>query len=151
VTIVSLTGITDDILAKKGVPIKKVFKKINELLGDRNCIIVGHNILCFDNLFLNYYLKLFGYKAIERDQCFDTAGQMKSELLELHKQDEISWAKFHASCFGKSIAGLHYTLSDALKYYNINHKHTLHNALSDVNATYKVFKAQMKKNNIKFN
>lgn len=143
--IVKLTGITDAKLRKHGEPIEKVFKEIDKLLRVKDTLVVGHNILTFDNLFLNYYLQYHEYKMITNDICFDTSAQTKADKIGETKEGGISWGKFHRSVLAKRKKGVRHRLKDACDYYGIKKSKKFHTAKSDVDYTYKVFKKQIEK------
>lgn len=142
VTIEQMTGITDQILAESGRPIKDVFKEISDLLHQPNTLVIGHNILRFDNLFLNHFMKLFGHPTIEKSQCFDTAGEMKAELIKLEHDVSMSRGEFHSKALGNRAKGVRYRLEDACEHYGIETKKTFHNAINDIEYTYQVFLKQ---------
>ena len=143
--ITCLTGITDKMLEEKGIELPDAFKEIDRIVNTPNTLLVGHNILTFDNKFLNYYLQLYLHKEITNSICFDTAGQLKAELIGFNLEDFESIDKMHSKALSKTIKGLHYKLSDALKHYGIRHEDRLHGAKSDVEATSKVYFEQIKR------
>lgn len=150
-TITKLTGITDELLREKGIPIERVFKDINKLIHKKNTLVIGHNILHFDNLFLNYYLGYFNYKQIKNNQCFDTQAHLKAELLGLSKRHNESMGEFHNRILFNRASGLKYKLTDACTKYNIKipKKYLklnkgFHNAEVDTEVTYRIFKKQIK-------
>lgn len=52
--IISITGISNEIIQEKGIPIEKVISKFAEFIGED--VLVGHNIENFDLKFLNRVL-----------------------------------------------------------------------------------------------
>ena len=144
-TIEELTGITDAILEEKGKSIRTVFEEINKLLNKPDTLVIGHNIIRYDNLFLNRYMEEFGLPTITKHDCFDTAGQMKAELIGFQKEKEWSWGEYHNTAIGKIIKGAKYKLTDASKYYKVKQTEPLHNAKADVEHTYKILLKQFQK------
>jgi DNA polymerase III epsilon subunit-like protein len=132
-------------LEEKGVELPEAFKEIDRIVNTPNTLLVGHNILTFDNKFLNYYLQLYLYKEITNSICFDTAGQLKAELVGFNLEDFDSVDKMHSKALSKTVKGLHYKLSDALSHYKIRYEDRLHGAISDVEATYKIYLEQVKR------
>ncbi len=145
VTIEDVTGITDMKLAEEGEPIEQVFKEVDELIDVPDTLVIGHSIITFDNLFLNHRFNKYGYKAISKDQCFDTAGQMKAELMKASKLGHMSHGQFHANCLSKKRSGLKYSLRDACKRYKIPIYAPFHRAHVDVDYTEKIFLKQAEK------
>jgi DNA polymerase III alpha subunit (gram-positive type) len=144
-TIESLTGITDFVLAEKGIDIKDCFKDVAELLLVENTIICGHNILTFDNLFLNYYLNKFGFKGITKEDCFDTSGELKAKLIGEKKLSSESYGVYHARALSRRVQGVKHKLTDACDYYKIKYDcDNMHNASVDVDCTYKVLLKQLR-------
>lgn len=146
-SITEINGITDEILAEKGVPIKKVFADLNAIIRKGETLIIGHNILRFDNLFLNNFFDMFNHERIEAKNCFDTLGQIKSDLMDLKKPKELSWGEFHNKCISNnSVKDLKTKLNDACEYYGVNCEGAnFHNAEADVEFTYQVFLKQIEK------
>ena len=82
-----ITGITDEMLAEKGVALEGAMKALFKIMGlrpdgfDAAVTIIGHNIIGFDNLFLKKYAENYGYAFPERERFFDTAGEFRGLLL----------------------------------------------------------------------
>lgn len=142
--IVSLTGITDEILSKKGMDIEKAFARINELVNVPETLIIGHNILGFDNNFMNYYLQKFGYQTLDIRYCFDTYGHFKGHLLRKKRDDGDCPGEYHKLVLHKNYKDVHCTLQDACNYYGIKQDAKFHDARADINYTYAVYKEQEK-------
>jgi len=144
-TIASLTGITDEQIEKDGYEIEDVFKNLHELFNDGKNIIVGHNIVKFDNRFLNHRLNKYGYPSIPVGICYDTAGQLKAEKLGLVKYDSQTWEEFHNGALNVRMKGLTYNMGAALEHYEIVERKERHKADVDVEYTYYVFLKQLER------
>ncbi|MGL4393891.1 MAG: single-stranded-DNA-specific exonuclease RecJ [Brevinema sp.] len=53
--ITQITGITNEMLAEKGIPVTEALEKFLEFIGDRT--LIGHNIIGFDMKFMQIQLK----------------------------------------------------------------------------------------------
>ena len=60
--IVNITGITEDLLEKDGIPIEDALKEMLKFIGDRK--MIGHNLIDFDLKFLQHQLKKAGLSQI---------------------------------------------------------------------------------------
>lgn len=139
-----LTGITDQKLAEKGMDIEKVFARINELVNVPETLIVGHNILRFDNGFMNHYLKKYGYEPLNVNYCFDTAGHFKGHLFREVRSEAEFFGEYHGRLLNQNYKNVTYTLEEACHYYGVPTNAKFHNAISDIEYTYGVFKEQVK-------
>lgn len=141
-----ITGITDEILQTKGQDIKKVFREIKKLIfKDDNFILIGHNIIPFDNLFLNYYLqKFFTLKyQVDHSMCFDTAAHFKAMKIKAKKPDDLSYGQWHKKILNMKRESVNYSLQKACDFYKIKYINA-HNASADVNMMFNVFTKQIK-------
>lgn len=145
ITIEELTGITDAILAEKGRPIMDVMKEVAELVCKPDTLLVGHNIITFDNHFLNRYLLQLGRLKVEKTMCWDTYGCMKAELIKLERVPGESNGEYHARAISRNNQGFSCKLTDACRYYGIERKADFHNAIADVDYTYRIYLAQINK------
>lgn len=143
---IKLTGITDELLSKEGKDIKNVFKAIkNIIFKDDNFILIGHNILAFDNLFLNYYLQYFftlKYQ-VNDSQCFDTAAHFKAMRIKSVKPTDLTYGEWHKKILSRKVKKVNYSLKKACNFYKIKYADA-HNADADVEMTHKVFLKQKK-------
>lgn len=137
------TGITDELLNREGIDIKEAFRSIDRYMNVPQTVIIGHNILYFDNPFLNYYLNRFGYKQINPLACFDTCGHFKGHLIQRSREDKERFYDYHMRVIKKGDQRLHSNLEEACKYYEIPIQDKFHNAVADVNYTYEIFKKQL--------
>lgn len=144
--IVRLTGITDKTLKEKGRPIMEVMKEVAEIIMQPDTLVIGHNIVTFDNHFLNRYLEALKYPKLERQFCHDTYGCMKAEVISLDRKstNEPDWSYFPRAISKKS-NGVGCTLTDACNYYGVKREARMHNAIADVDYTYRVYLKQIKK------
>ncbi len=139
-TITLLTGITNDILRKEGISLRECFTELYEIFkGD--ILVIGHNILRFDNNFLNHYMKTLGFNlSVIPNDCFDTYGAFKAILLGKSKPLDKTLGEFHNSVISMKSNGLGCKLHNAGDYFKIPYD-TLHNAEKDVDLNYKVYLA----------
>lgn len=108
----SLTGITEDDLAKNGIPLKDAMQQFVDFCG--NDTLVGHNIN-FDMRFIQTACKNSGIPII-KNRLADTMGLAKKKLKDIQR----------------------YSLSAIAEYFGI--KDTVeHRALSDCLLTYRIF------------
>lgn len=139
----SINGITDAILREKGISPEQAAKEISELINMPQTLIIGHNIIGFDNRFMNQFLPQFGYKPIDTEWCFDTAGHFKALLIGEKMKKGETFESYHKRALHTPKEGIKYRLPLACSYYGIKTKESLlHNAIHDVNYTFEVFKIQ---------
>jgi DNA polymerase III alpha subunit (gram-positive type) len=144
IEVVRLTGITDQLLRERGRPIEEVFRRIKDLLFECDFLLVGQNILRFDNHFLNYYLqKHFTNRyQVGRHQCFDTSAEFKATLLGLSCPDDMARGDWHHRVLYTRATGVSSNLEDACKYYGVQYRDA-HTAGGDVAMTHEVFERQV--------
>lgn len=151
--ITSLTGITDELLQKEGREMKPVFKELNEIFNKPNTLVVGYNIVTFDNTFLNYYLQLFRHKPINNDYCFDVLGQWKATSLNIPRRGDDTIGKWHRrAIYTKNrLNDDKHTLEDAVKHYGVGRgeEQKFHRAKPDVESTTKILFKQLEQINYK--
>lgn len=140
----SITGITDSILSKMGIPIEEAFKAIDDLMNVPETLIIGHNILTFDNMFLNHYLQKFGYQPIDKTFCFDTYGHFKGHLLQKRRSEVDTFAAYHGRMIAAKGKGLVCKLPNACDYYGVKKIANFHNAKADIDYTYGIYLEQVK-------
>lgn len=144
--ITKLTGITDEILKEKGRDITDVSKEMGRLIigqGDLNTLLVGHNSILFDNLFLRDMLTKVGYPMVMNSDCFDTAGHFKAELMGWEKWDNLTYAEYHRRALETRRRGVYFNLGEACKYYSVARTAEFHRADADVYYTMQVFLKQL--------
>lgn len=160
----AINNITNDMLERYGRPIEEVFGNIRDILFDQDFLLVGHYILRFDNLFLNYFLQKFFTRRfqVQTSQCWDTCAEMRASLLGKvfpgHVNGEIitrgQWHQSVLSMRGKYNTNTTATLSDACRYYGVDIKevrssllsyneNNFHTAPGDVMRTVAIFNRQV--------
>ena len=143
IEVVRMTGITDELLRERGRPIAEVFARIRDLLFECDNLLVGHNILRFDNHFLNYYLqKFFTLRyQVGRERCFDTCAEFKARLLGMECPSDCVRGDWHHRVLYMRSSGVESSLEDACGYYGVPYVGA-HTAGGDVEMTHKVFLKQ---------
>lgn len=144
IEVVRLTGITDELLRERGKPIEEVFARIKAMLFECDSLLVGQNILRFDNHFLNYYLQKFFTLRFQvgRDRCFDTAAEFKAKLMGLtYPNDGESRGAWHHRVVYTRTTGVSSSLEEACKYYGVEYRDA-HTAGGDVAMTHEVYLRQ---------
>lgn len=142
--IVQLTGITDELLRERGEPIEEVFARIRDMVFECDSLLVGHNILRFDNHFLNYYLQKFftNRYQVGRQRCFDTCAEFKAALMGLSgPATGESRGDWHHRVVYTRAKGLAFSLEDACRHYGVEYAEA-HTAVGDVDMTSQVFLKQ---------
>lgn len=79
--IVEITGITNALLAERGVDELQAFTEFRQMIGAHP--LVGHNILRYDNPILLRKIKDLLKEDFEVKGCFDTAALFKAWQMEL--------------------------------------------------------------------
>lgn len=163
--IIEITGIKNEDLEKDGIELEEAMHKIAEIIDVENrmgirTVLVGHNIIRFDNIFLDFYLKKYGYdfSRFPKNDIFDTAGQFKYQIMKdkgminesLEKKENMIYYDYHAGLLNKFTKGVYYSLTPngkggtcACEYYGIEMKKDAHRALNDVEYNIEVFLKQM--------
>ncbi|MFA5318690.1 MAG: 3'-5' exonuclease [Patescibacteria group bacterium] len=144
----NLTGLTNEILDEKGVDISLAMPALFKTMGirgdgyDEDVKIIGHNILRFDNLFLQRYADEMGYQMPGAKHYFDTAGEFRAMLLgEERYIDEIDH-DFHKRILSIFAKGVRYNLTAACNHYGIAMPDDAHRANHDCRYTLRVFEKQ---------
>lgn len=153
ITIEQLTGITDEILEKQGIDIKDAFQRIDKIMNVPDTILVGHNIIMFDNKFLNFFMEKFGFKTYPKDSCFDTYGAYKARLKNEKIKEGETMGEFHrrCACSNNNNNGLRFRLEDACGFYKIEQAGS-HNAVDDVGANANLFIKMLNEiNDVRYN
>lgn len=144
VEVVLMTGITPALLAERGRPIEEVFARIRDMLFECDSLLVGHNILRFDNHFLNYYLQKFftNRYQVGRERCFDTCAEFKAVLLGLPGSGAgVNRGDWHHKVLYTRAVGVDSSLESACIYYGVPYVGA-HTAGGDVEMTHGVFLGQ---------
>ncbi|MDP3900191.1 MAG: 3'-5' exonuclease [bacterium] len=143
-----ITGLTDELINEKGIDLQKAMEKMFEIMGirkdgfDKDVTIIGHNIICFDNLFLYRYAGEYGYRFPARENFFDTAGEFRALLIGEQKFVHECDFDFHDRILKMNVKGARYNLTAACKHYGINMDKDAHRALHDSLYSLKVFEKQ---------
>ncbi|MFH1326301.1 MAG: 3'-5' exonuclease [Candidatus Falkowbacteria bacterium] len=143
-----ITGITDELLAEKGIDIEPAMKAFFYVLGlrpdgyDKNITIIGHNIIGFDNLFLRRYAEKYGYQVPPKEHYFDTAGEFRAKLLNEEKYQHENDHDFHERILRLIIQGVRYNLTAACQHYEITMDKDAHRADADCLYTLQIFEKQ---------
>jgi len=144
----NLTGLTNEMLEEKGVDISLAMPALFQAMGirtdgyDEDVIIIGHNIIGFDNLFLRRYAEEMGYKMPEAKHYFDTAGEFRAMLLGEQKHVEEIDHDFHKRVLSLFAKGVRYNLTAACKHYGVEMPDAAHRANHDCRYTLRVFEKQ---------
>src|SRR3990167_704278 len=132
-----ITGITDEMLAAKGVALEGAMKALFKIMGlrpdgfDAAVTIIGHNIIGFDNWFLKKYAEKYGYAFPERERFFDTAGEFRGLLLGEQRFVHECDYDYHDRMLRLNVKGARYNLTAACGYYKITMDHAAHRAHND--------------------
>ena len=143
-----ITNITDAMLAAQGIGLAEALEKAFAVLGigrdgfDNNTIIIGHNILGFDNLFLQRFARELGYSFPLKKIFYDTAGEFRARLLGEKTYVYESKADFHERVLRLENKSVRYNLAAACAHYGIPMNETAHRANVDCRYTLKVFEKQ---------
>lgn len=141
--IVELTEITDDFLKENGRPIEEIFAEVNELIRTPDTYLIGHNILRFDNNFMDFWLKKLGYPPLDHVWTFDTACQFKAHLMQKRLGQYESFNVYHHPFRYAGGSTIEWNLEELCKYYGIQTA-AFHKADADVDYTHAIFKEQIK-------
>jgi DNA polymerase III epsilon subunit-like protein len=142
--ITEITGITSEQLLKEGKPIEDVFSELNKIFNDKPKLVVGHNILNFDNNFLNFRFNKLGYTEVTNNMCFDTAGQFKARQLGWMKFPNVTYDVYHSTALSRRVKGLKFNLGVCCDYHGIKRDVSeQHRAMYDVYLTLQLFKKQL--------
>jgi DNA polymerase III epsilon subunit-like protein len=131
--ITEVTGITNELLRIKGKSSLEVMG-ILSTVGKNSFMIVGHNSVRFDNLFVKH---LTGVDF--RNKTFDTGGEFKSRVMGWKKFNNDSFNKFHDKILDTPRRGLKWNLDVACEDAGITPMENRHRAITDVVMTAKLF------------
>ena len=145
--ITDVNGITNEMVENKGEWFNEIDKLYKVFIVD-DTLIIGHNNIKFDNKFINQLFVNKEYPEINDNNCFDTGGEFKAELLGTKKETydtECSIAEFHKAVLDIKAKDVKWNLTAALEHYEIPKPEGMHRALTDVLCTTKVFIKQIDK------
>ncbi|MFA6551419.1 MAG: 3'-5' exonuclease [Patescibacteria group bacterium] len=143
-----ITNITDEMLAEKGIGLKPAMEALFYLLGmtkdayAQDTLIIGHNIIGFDNLFLGKYAREYGYQLPPKKHFFDTAAEFRALMLNEKKYQEENVYDFHERILRIVMQGVRYNLTVACQHYGIVMDKAAHRADNDCMYTLQVFEKQ---------
>ena len=140
-----VTGFSYNDYAKKSVPPNVVWEKFSEDLYDKNNLIVGQNLLGFDVYMVNVWRKLMGmdadYSYVDRIIDTKSLATAIAKDMPVEKDNFINW---QYRLLNHKERGLRTSQATLLKKYNIDHDpKRLHDALSDIEMNFKIFKKQI--------
>lgn len=147
----NLTKITDEMLAKEGIPIEAAMKQMFSVFGmrpdgvDENVVIIGHNIIGFDNWFLKKYAGELGYRMPAIEQFFDTAGEFRGMLLGEQRFVHECDHDYHDRILRLDVKGARYNLTAACNHYGITMDKQAHRAHNDCMYTLRVYERMKNK------
>lgn len=130
--ITEITGITNEQLSSDGKPLRQVLAQFAPTMNAD--LIIGHNIVRFDNLFIKNLLNIDLF-----NKTFDTAGEFKSRKIGWNKFAKASFADFHSKVLDVRRRGLKYNLDIACEECNIPIRPNRHRAITDVIMTADLF------------
>ncbi|NPV01163.1 MAG: single-stranded-DNA-specific exonuclease RecJ [Brevinematales bacterium] len=105
--IVNITGITQEVLEKDGIPIETALREMLDFIGDRK--MIGHNLIDFDLKFLQHQLKKAGLSQIA-NPMEDTL-KMSKVMLKKAKDHKLITISNHLGHYPDP-ASLHRSIAD---------------------------------------
>ncbi len=143
-----ITNITDAMLEEQGIGLPEALEKTFAVMGmrrdgfDSNATIIGHNILGFDNLFLQRFARELGFSFPLKQNFYDTAGEFRAKLLGEKMYVYENKADFHERILRLDNKNVRYNLAAACAHYGIPMNETAHRANVDCRYTLRVFEKQ---------
>lgn len=141
----NLTKITDEMLAAEGIPLEDAMKQMFDVFGmrpdgvDSDVVIIGHNIIGFDNWFLKKYAEEYGYQMPAIEQYFDTAGEFRGMLLGEERFVHECDHDYHDRILRLDTKGARYNLTACCNHYGIQMDKQAHRAHNDCRYTLQVY------------
>lgn len=140
-----ITGFSTQLYERRAVNAKDVFEKFSKYLYDPQYKLIGQNVLGFDIYMINIWRKLIGLKSDYSfiDRIIDTRclAMAIAKQIPVKKDDLISWQYRLLNHKDKKVKASQLAL---LKKYSIDFdEKKLHDALYDVEMTYKIFRKQL--------
>lgn len=145
--VIEITKIKDEDLMHYGIAYEKAISKIAEVFDVENklglrTVIVGHNIIRYDNKILIRILSEAGYSfELKKDNIFDTGAEFRGKLLSISDKD-ITQGEYHTKAL-EAPGKVKWNLSEACKHYDIPIDKNTHRALNDVSFNIQVFLKQI--------
>lgn len=147
---VTLTGITEDLLAAEGTTAQDALAKFQAMLTIYEAEHVTHNGVRFDLPFLAYeFQRAFGWTDARRDDFLawlrhrvtDTAALFKGQKLSLSRHPGESSADYAERVLEVRVKGLRYNIPTCCAELGIDTTGiTMHRALGDVALTTEIFR-----------
>jgi len=140
-----VTGFSNEYYKRNAIDAKEAFNKFSKYLYDPQYKLIGQNVLGFDVYMINIWRKLIGLKTDYSfiDRIIDTRclAMAIAKQIPVKKDDLISWQYRLLNHKDKKVKASQLAL---LKKYSIDFdEKKLHDALYDVEMTYKIFRKQL--------
>ena len=140
-----VTGFSNEYYKRNAIDAKEAFNKFSKYLYDPQYKLIGQNVLGFDIYMINIWRKLIGLKSDYSfiDRIIDTRclAMAIAKQIPVKKDDLISWQYRLLNHKDKKVKASQLAL---LKKYSIDFdEKKLHDALYDVEMTYKIFRKQL--------
>lgn len=148
-TIQNLTGLTTHQLNTHGLDIVTAFRYLANLfkpVHDLPPIVVGHNIIRFDNKMMNQRFIKYGHNEITLEQSFDTAGKYKMDKLGIEQPHDVTHGEMHKKAVYARGSKMKFSIDHILETNEYDVPEDLlfdrHRALCDVLVTTNIFRKQ---------
>ena len=136
--ITELTGITNALLDEKGIEEKDAFEQLYSFIGDR-LLLVGHNSIKFDRVWLNHYLQKHGFSAPNNYRHVDTAVLFKARELGMKRDKTEQFFDFGMRVMNTYAKDVLFNLGHCCKTLQIDVSDcTAHRSDSDIIMTHRV-------------
>ena len=140
-----VTGFSYKEYSKKSMPPNTVWEKFSHDLYDENNLIVGQNVLGFDVYMVNVWRKLMGmdadYSYVQRIIDTKSLAMAIAKQIPYNGEDFINW---QYRLLNHRERGIKTSQASLLKKYNIPHDSArLHDAMYDIEMTFKIFRKQL--------
>lgn len=145
--VVEVTKITDEDLLLNGIEYDEAIRKIASVFDVENklglrTVIVGHNIIRYDNVILSRILSQAGFNfTINPKDVFDTGMEFRGKRLEVSDAGIVTH-EYHKLVSSKGGA-VKWNLTEACKHYGVPTLNDTHRALADVKYNIQVFEIQV--------
>ena len=140
-----VTGFSYKEYSKKSLPPNTVWEKFAHDLYDENNLVVGQNVLGFDVYMVNVWRKLMGmnadYSYVQRIIDTKSLAMAIAKQIPYNGDDFINW---QYRLLNHRERGIKTSQASLLKKYNIPHDpKRLHDAMYDIEMTFKIFRKQL--------
>lgn len=143
--IIQLTGITDQMLQDEGEKEENVLWELKGFLTGRP--VLGHNLINFDQHFLNEGLKRYQISLESPLNMLDTAALYKARKLGLTPFWYENHLEFAKRILNLRIPGVKYNLALCMQENEIVLDSPAHRAISDCLGVYEIYKCFLKAQN----